>query len=303
MATTDIEPTTSRDALAALSAKELKALLRERGIDTTGCFEITELVDLASTTLASNRPKKPAVAATVSEHSSDRPPRAQEPSLASLTISQLKALLDSHGIDHSACVYRADLEELARGLPLSTPHLQKLPKSKSKGPAASVEALSGLDGPALFAALRGISDIASQRDTVRRVHAVKMALWRLKPTFRGMARHLSEDVHPMFRSGFDSVLKASLKRGSVVVSSFESMNRSLHGHHGTEDAHWFPVLRRAHPEVAREVDILETDHRALVALEARIVGAKDVDALQEFVDRLNDHLNREELLTIPFLMD
>ena len=45
------------------------------------------------------------------------------------------------------------------------------------------------------------------------------------------------------------VLRASEKRGSVVVSSFEATNRGLHGHHGNEDRAWFPALRCAGPRI------------------------------------------------------
>jgi Holliday junction resolvase-like predicted endonuclease len=52
-----------------------------------------------------------------------------------------------------------------------------------------------------------------------------------------------------------------------------------------------------------EIDILERDHKALVDLENKIIHENDYSALLEFVSALNDHLNREEMLTIPFLMD
>jgi hypothetical protein len=52
-----------------------------------------------------------------------------------------------------------------------------------------------------------------------------------------------------------------------------------------------------------EIDILERDHQALVDLEDKIINENDYSALLEFVSALNDHLNREEMLTVPFLMD
>lgn len=188
----------------------------------------------------------------------------------SRSVAELRVELDRRGIDYSGCLYRADLEALVDGLPKVVKG-ESVPRPRSKKTQQSVESLALLDGPPLFAALRDISGESERRRVTARVHEVKMALWRLKPTFRGMAMHLTQEVHPMFRNAFEQVLRASEKRGSVVVSSFESTNRSLHGHHGSEDRSWFPVLRRKHPELRGELDILEADHKALVALEDRIV--------------------------------
>lgn len=88
----------------------------------------------------------------------------------------------------------------------------------------------------------------------------------------------------------------------VDVASFESWNRNLHGHHGNEDASWFPSLRKKHPIVAPAIDILEKDHETLVSMEKRIEKG-DMSSLTEFVALLNDHLNREEMITVPFLLD
>ena len=110
----------------------------------------------------------------------------------------------------------------------------------------------------------------------------------------------------MFRRAFESLVDAAANpkaaKSQVDASTFKRYNESLHGHHGNEDAAWFPRLKRLHPEFAAEIDILERDHAALVALEARI-GDGDYTALQEFVAALSDHLNREEMISVPFLMD
>ena len=65
---------------------------------------------------------------------------------------------------------------------------------------------------------------------------------------------------------------------------------------------WFPKLRTAHPECGPLIDTLEADHAALVKRERDILAGK-YSALAAFVALLMDHLNREELLTVPFLMD
>ncbi len=101
-----------------------------------------------------------------------------------------------------------------------------------------------------------------------------------------------------FRTAFESLANSF----SVDVRGFERVNSNLHGHHGHEDAHWFPKLRRVHPELRGEINLLEENHNELVALEPRITRG-DLSALKEFVALLLDHLNREELLTVPFLLD
>lgn len=128
------------------------------------------------------------------------------------SIGELKELLTRHGIDHSRCLYRSDLEALAKGLPDDPPatvaHAEASARGKSRkggSGSPSVESLAALDGPPLFAALRAISNESERRRVTAKVHAVKMALWRLKPAFRGMAQHLTEDVHPMFRDAFQQV--------------------------------------------------------------------------------------------------
>lgn len=89
----------------------------------------------------------------------------------------------------------------------------------------------------------------------------------------------------------------------MQVSEFRNTTRHLHQHHdGIEDRYWFPHLKDAHPELANEVDILESDHAAFITMESKIESG-DYDALVMFVRDFFDHLNREELLTIPSLMD
>ena len=106
----------------------------------------------------------------------------------------------------------------------------------------------------------------------------------------------------MFRNGFDQVFNASKKLEKVNVSAFNRVNQVLHNHHETEDALWFPKLRRNHPEVKAEIDILEEDHKVLVTLEEKILQG-DIKSLSVFIEKLNDHLNREELITLPYLLD
>ena len=170
----------------------------------------------------------------------------------------------------------------------------------------TIARLTALSGPALLTALRSdpqaLGSTEGRRGLTRAVHTALVKRWSCDPAFSAtMAHHLVVDVHPIFREGFRDVLQRSAG-GRVAVSQFASINAMLSSHHRSEDTAVFPRLRRLHPEVARELAILESDHRGLVALEHKIAGG-DFEALVEFVAALDDHLNREELLWVPFLMD
>ncbi|KAI9339054.1 hypothetical protein BDR26DRAFT_397511 [Obelidium mucronatum] len=140
--------------------------------------------------------------------------------------------------------------------------------------------------------------------TTAAVYAFLKESWKKDPRWGGMASHLVEDVHPMFREGFGALKRQVLssKARKVDVGWFKQLNNGLHHHHSLEDKMWFPQLCRLHKEVSSEVRILEADHRRLVELEGQICSG-DWEALVEFCDGLFDHLNREEMITVPFLLD
>ena len=224
--------------------------------------------------------------------------------IATLSVKGLKSLLDSVGVRHTACREKSELQALALAYPHPFPASAMTGGGSGGGasPAAQPSALAALDGAPLFAALRAIADDGTRRDVTARVHAAKLRAWRASPRFAGMAAHLVDDIHPVFRRGFADVLARSRRDSAVAVAAFAGVNEGLHGHHSLEDASLFPRLRRAHPELARDVDALEADHAELVRLQSRVVSG-DLPALQAFVASLEDHLNREEMLLLPALMD
>jgi len=156
----------------------------------------------------------------------------------------------------------------------------------------------------LFSSFRKIQDVAERREITKLVHAEKLKVWKKDKRYKlTVARHLVEDVHgSMFRDGFEKILTKSLKQEKLQLMEFKRLNTILHRHHEHEDIGWFPALRQSHPEVVEEIDILEKDHKVLVTLEKKI-DKGEIDALTEFVNLLNDHLNREEMLSLPYLMD
>lgn len=97
----------------------------------------------------------------------------------------------------------------------------------------------------------------------------------------------------------------------------------LESHHSVEDHHYFPVFRRAEPDLARGFDILDNDHEELHHAIEAIVGianrvlqqpATDPVAFHGEMERFREsyetlgrtlvlHLDDEEDLIIPLLID
>mmetsp|Transcript_21967 Transcript_21967/g.61741 ORF Transcript_21967/g.61741 Transcript_21967/m.61741 type:complete len:192 (+) Transcript_21967:58-633(+) len=185
--------------------------------------------------------------------------------------------------------------------------------SHQNGDEEEVERLLALSVVAFMEDISAIQDREKRRELTRCVHARKLEQWKATKGWHGMARHLVEDVHAHFRAGFERA------RAEKDVRRFQAYNRGLHNHHSIEDRLLFPTMRSARPDLIDAVDNLEQDHRALVELEGRVragsmskgIGEVEGDAdngdamvaMDEFVFLLLDHLNREEILTVPLLMD
>ncbi|KAI8910348.1 hypothetical protein EDD86DRAFT_265955 [Gorgonomyces haynaldii] len=164
------------------------------------------------------------------------------------------------------------------------------------------KSLAAMDCLQRLSAFRAITDKQERRTAVQECYQVLLKKWSKEPNWNGMPRHLIEDVHGMFRNGFSRMLKDAEKRSKVNVNAFKTLNQSLHHHHGNEDHMWFPRLKMLHREFVPELEILEEDHRELVRLEKQIEKG-DLEALRQFCDHLFDHLIREEMITVPFLLD
>ena len=154
--------------------------------------------------------------------------------------------------------------------------------------------------------------------------------WEADPQFSGLIRFWL-DRHLMFRRLIgvmrdeaeqaidrrleDRIFGAHLSRyGSMFVGE-------LHGHHGIEDAHYFPVMKKLDSRIEKGFDILDRDHHALdahlasfaeaanTALRAVAEGRKardpiaafraDLTRIEGFLDR---HLVDEEELVVPVLL-
>lgn len=97
----------------------------------------------------------------------------------------------------------------------------------------------------------------------------------------------------------------------------------LDGHHNVEDHHFFPLLRRVEPSLARGFDLLDKDHgvihealeanaesanRLFASLEgtpdkARTEADRYVAANDRLITLLSRHLTDEEDLVIPLILD
>jgi hypothetical protein len=190
-----------------------------------------------------------------------------------------------------------------------------------------------------LAGVRWSPSTPEQRRATQAMHDAQLEQWRRHPNYRRemAAGHLVEDVHTMFRRGFQGILDecdfAKQKGGKKnskgsrrskngeddndddvglqgplpdlhdsVIETFERWLTNLEGHHTGEDKSWFPRIARRNPELKKAFDYLSKDHQHLHPLEVRVVQKKDEAALREFVSFLDDHLNREEMLIVPLAL-
>ena len=96
--------------------------------------------------------------------------------------------------------------------------------------------------------------------------------WSRDPNFQGLVSFWL-DRHLMFRRLLGTMTgdaRSFLDRGidprdyaGRLVRLGQMFVAELHGHHGVEDAHYFPVLARAEPRIERGFALLEADHQAL----------------------------------------
>ncbi|EQC35114.1 hypothetical protein SDRG_07347 [Saprolegnia diclina VS20] len=166
----------------------------------------------------------------------------------------------------------------------------------------SIEELIAMPVLERYEAFRAIENVAERRAVTAQVHKEIVVTWKQHPRWGGMAAHLVQDIHPYYRSGFERLMRACEAKREVDKTKFRHLNNSLHHHHSIEDHAWFPRLKEGHEEFIPEIRQLEADHRNLVVLEKRVMTG-DFAALAEFYHGLIDHLNREEMITVPWLLD
>jgi iron-sulfur cluster repair protein YtfE (RIC family) len=134
--------------------------------------------------------------------------------------------------------------------------------------------------------------------------------------FRRISAVLAVDGHRFLEGRIDDrEFAVRLSRyGGHLVSD-------LHGHHLIEDSHYFPVLARTEPRIARGFEILDRDHHDLDGLLAGFTGAANavlsavgqpgkmrtaagvhLEGLSRFALFLDRHLTDEEDLVVPVIL-
>ena len=140
-------------------------------------------------------------------------------------------------------------------------------------------------------------------------------------------------VHGGFRQLGTSLgsATAGFREGEVTPERFRQwfvprlnyLLSHLHTHHQIEDFDYFPVLTEAEPRLARGFEVLETDHEAIhrtiaalaEAANAFVVvdtqdreallrsGERYADASDRLIRQLMRHLDDEEDLIVPLVLD
>ena len=151
--------------------------------------------------------------------------------------------------------------------------------------------------------------------------------WAAHANFRGlvqfwldrhmMFRNILETLNRNARQCHDGALDPQVHAATLARLGSGFVNE-LHGHHSIEDHHYFPVLARQEPGIARGFELLDHDHhdldrrlhgfveRANAVLQSpdgdrTSVGLflDDLDDLGVFLDR---HLVDEEELVVPVIL-
>lgn len=139
--------------------------------------------------------------------------------------------------------------------------------------------------------------------------------------------------HQMFRDLARALANGAveLREGRLDATSFQPwftprmgfFLEQLHHHHLIEDQSYFPAFMTAEPRLARGFEVLEADHGTIHAAildladagnallrslttptsDQPAASARLALALPSFLDRLKRHLDDEEDLVIPLLLD
>ncbi len=154
--------------------------------------------------------------------------------------------------------------------------------------------------------------------------------WEADPNFHGLVSFWL-DMHIHFRDALGSMrqdAEALLDRRLDPQAWAPRLARAgggflqhLHGHHGIEDDHYFPILVTRDARLSRGFEILDTDHHALDAYLGRFAdeanaalrALKDKDRLRTEAGRFHEgllrldrfldrHLTDEEELIVPVIL-
>jgi hypothetical protein len=139
--------------------------------------------------------------------------------------------------------------------------------------------------------------------------------------------HLRRDAAGLTAAS-DDYRSSPAQLAAVAEPRLRGLVAAMHGHHQIEDFHYFPTFRRAEPRLAAGFDRLEREHASLARrVEAAFAALRELRAsaqrsaeqsapptvqlaVQRYVDaaaalclELEGHLNDEENLVVPLLLE
>lgn len=131
------------------------------------------------------------------------------------------------------------------------------------------------------------------------------AAWRAHPNAAGPAAMMLA-IHDQFRAVSHRLVQlvAQGQGGGAIGRVFSPLAQVLHHHHHAEEAMVFPLVHRR-TGVAPEQ--LQTDHDEMTAAIETVEsalrdGARVAESITKFHEILITHLDREEELVIPILL-
>jgi len=151
------------------------------------------------------------------------------------------------------------------------------------------------------------------------------AQWEGHPNFRPLAEFWM-DRHIAFRRLLAMLTDRTEARlddridGPALAAQVSRLGGALVGgleeHHNVEDHHYFPMMTRMEPRIARGFEMLDADHDALHGWLASLtaaangaIGANDRDSagtlhgeLIRFAPLLDRHLTDEEDIVVPVIL-
>jgi DUF438 domain-containing protein len=135
--------------------------------------------------------------------------------------------------------------------------------------------------------------------------------WRTHPNIHGPAGMLLE-IHGQFRAVSARLLALADRAGviglAMLARMFGPLAQTLHHHHHAEEAVLFPLIHR---QTGKAPEQLITDHdemtAAITLVEAALRARADAEtvksAIASFHVILTAHLDREEALVVPVLLE